>query len=119
MRLSDAIGLGRTLVKFDSTKFLWPNDKGECVGCAIGMGLAAIGEVKIERLDQIFVHWPWLNGTDDWTAKPITIISEMAHRVAKGEQSLDELIDYVRSVEPAEETFLPENVQEPEYASVT
>lgn len=57
MRLSEAIGLGRTLVKAKGGVLLSGDE-----GCALGMGMKAIGAVMLCREDSILdIHrlWPW------------------------------------------------------------
>lgn len=92
MRLSEAINLGRSLIKHgNGSRTL---SRGE--GCACGMGLAAVGE-SIGSKDTMAKHWPWVTG-DIWWA-----ISDKYNSVFGGTETLDQLIDWVRSIEPAEE----------------
>lgn len=99
MRLSDAIGMGRTIQD--------GGDGWHFCDCGLGMGMAAMGVVAQERTHRKAIDlWPWI-----WPKEmdimddnlPIHKISSMYFSVARGERTLDELIDWVRSVEPAEE----------------
>ena|SRR6516225_5942344 len=93
MRLSDAIALGRLIVT--------PNDGSftlfGCKACAVGMALAAMGETTGDA-QSMTKYWPWAN-THVWFE-----ISVKYFGVVAGEITLDELIDYVRSIEPPELT---------------
>lgn len=91
MRLSDAIALGQHLIKRDPTTVL----RDGC-GCAIGMGLAAIGKTDA-RADYIVDHFPWV-----WKNNAFVEISMMFSKVCQGLMTLDQLIDRVREMEPPE-----------------
>lgn len=91
MRLSDAIALGQHLIKWDDEVTLLDGR-----GCACGMALAALGQERgSPRL--FYERFPWAAKHDLWTE-----ITNRFFKVHAGEVSLDELIDWVRSVEPAE-----------------
>ena len=117
MRLSDAIALGRVLVEK-------PNHFNYC-GCALGMGLSSTGnepclaDVETDHgrsqasklwFDAQLKEWPWLgdfmlppeNLGYGWPMKVYAIISYLFTNSQHGEGTLDQLIDWVRSVEPAE-----------------
>jgi hypothetical protein len=107
MRLSDAIAVGRVLIQH-------PSADNYC-NCALGMGLAAVGKCKPHpRLayDAIMREWPWLGEgvkSPDWmkrygyeTMQAEFTISHAYDMVQFGVLTLDQLIDWVRSVEPAE-----------------
>lgn len=114
MRLSTAAALGRTLVKFDPMSFLDEKKDGQCVGCVIGMGLAAVGFRQLNSIKQLWEVWPWLKEpcqqTPSWFSPSEVLgtdiyehaISRGAHAVAMGRITLDTVIDYIRSVEPPE-----------------
>jgi hypothetical protein len=103
MRLSEAIGLGSMILK-PYQNMRYHDDKG----CALDMAMAASGDNKRRfwgRWVDAHEVWPWLN------EKPVRgffrysyagLIVEMFGEVMYGKKSLDQLIDYVRSVEPPE-----------------
>ena len=101
MRLSDAIALGRVLI----TK---PDPFSFC-GCAIGMGIAAVcgepAKMNVEALEFALKEWPWLGSKCEaeggWSYE--VYISNKFARVCEGMMTLDELIDWVRSIEPQEQ----------------
>ena len=110
MRLSEAIALGRTTIE----KFI----AAELNGCALGMAANAIGIKK--DYCQLYEAWPWL-GAMEFSRCPVDgcphpsfmapahRIGHLfdAHVVCVGEPftrwTLDQLIDWVRSVEPNED----------------
>jgi hypothetical protein len=112
MKLSDAISLGRVLLK-PKAQFLVDGEGG---GCALGMGLIAIGfKVQDPRsIAEPVEVWPWL---EEWVERPccshhpeqggdiIThIFDDHIMRMSVDERwTLDQLIDWVRKVEPREE----------------
>jgi hypothetical protein len=110
MRLSEAIALGRVLIDK-------PQHNTFCK-CAIGMGLAAIGhEFHIRGEEGIgsayfaaLDEWPWLFGDCEME------ISRRFVLVMKGDLTLEELIDFVRSVEPPEPPASPSPAAETEQA---
>jgi hypothetical protein len=103
MRLSEAILLGDSLKKSDP--FTWLSKDGSC-GCAIGGAMLAAGITAEEWADSAACMpcyfglaremWPFLD------EKVESEISRMYAQVAKGELALEQLCDYVRSVEPEE-----------------
>lgn len=105
MRLSDAVAMGRTLRKPA------PGDLGNSEeGCAMGMALAACG--KRPMYGYIEILWPWATDQNDFRKCPVCNeryrnVSHMVQHcfdshVWTREMTLDQLIDWVRSVEPAE-----------------
>ena len=125
MRLSDAIALGRTLIK--SVPYYRNDTNGG--GCALGMADVAIGST--DSLN----HYPWTCAegskfdlpcgcekvilNHQWASRIIVhIFNEHVH--GDGDWTLDRLIDWVRSVEPIEPNEQQaEQVEEVEYATVT
>lgn len=102
MKLSDAIVLGDTLKRPDSTK--WISNDGKC-GCALGGALLAVGidPVAFNRESMVSVpgewpsvkaRWPWL------TRDHLSEISNLYHEVCHGRRTLEDVVVYVRSVEP-------------------
>lgn len=105
MRLSDAILMGDTLRSRRPSRFLEKTGDGFC-GCAIGGALLAIG---VEDGNERHKIWPWLKNdnadspftTQTWTNE--TEISNQFWMVCAGKRTLEELVDYVRAIEPAED----------------
>ena len=99
MRLSDAIVLGSALIRFEPSCFYVP--RGNC-GCIIGMGEAAMGAMSVLSYKKL---WPWLS--KPMPGKPLhsyaAEIGRRAYCVQEGTMTLEEVVDWVRSVEPAEE----------------
>lgn len=112
MRLSDAIALGRTLITPRGGSL------GNGVsGCALGMGLMAKGIVaKDEKLlTEPEMNWPWITKYMEFpcacSSKGMklravdTIVHIFDSHITSDhctDWTLDNLIDWVRSVEPAE-----------------
>jgi hypothetical protein len=124
MRLSDAIALGRTL-GLDLCRYGKRAGEHSNRGCALDMAVLAVDGGK-DWHDASYI-WPWLNNKvleKDKTSIADLYLFEIASRfdcdVMTGTITLDRLIDWVRSVEPAEEIFVDEApVEEVEYASMT
>jgi|SRR5882757_1879385 len=98
MKLSDSILLGSSMFQAnDGTQ--WVSDKGG-TGCALGRAyLAAGGEVFSDRTvcaNDIASIWPWLAEGDI-----MYDISDMFNEVVDGHLTMDELVDFVASREPA------------------
>lgn len=120
MRLSTAIILGRYVIEeIDAMNFC---------GCAIGMGLAALGhkyptKSTMAAREDAIIEWPWLEKVapivPNWfsgrmhnmysheygipTEAAINIISEgFAHVHFYHTLSLEALADYIASIEPPE-----------------
>ncbi len=116
MKLSEAMALGRVLLK---PKAMFLTD-GEGSGCALGMALAAVG-VKIEKpsfIEEPEKQWPWLkkscNGPCSCGGSYVSYTEAIAHvfdfhvmskmwNVWDQQWTMDQLIDWIKSVEPAEE----------------
>lgn len=101
MRLSDAIAMGRLLVKPSLIC-------DENHGCVLHMALRAISSDA--RFSGAFTEWRWLLssvkapcGCEREGSAQLGIIHLFdRHVLAQGDWTLDQLIDWVRSVEPAE-----------------
>jgi len=110
MRLSDAIATGRVLVP--------QLEQGEMRGCALGMALLAVGrnaaEIHLLGYEYVVETWPWLksapahcssceywNTTMHGAAK--VWLPFDTHVMSDKTMTLDQLIDWVRSIEPQEE----------------
>jgi hypothetical protein len=106
MRLSEAIALGRMLLSpkvagKGSTLNCGPNE-----GCALDMALAALG-VESNSWCDAKRHWNWLNKTannsmNTW-AFTVGIKFDMQVLFSKS-MTMDEFIDWVRSIEPNEDS---------------
>jgi len=116
MRLSDAIAVGRVLVKgFVSRTYFGDG----CTACAIGVAQLALGK-KIHDDDFVFSQWEWLGKIIKWSCPSpgcwhencknygIAAVGHVMRHVAPDDlchehnMTFDQLIDWVRSVEPAE-----------------
>jgi hypothetical protein len=111
MLLSTAIALGRHLIDK-------PDGYSYCK-CAIGMGLAAIGREfhqsgrdssGLSAKNYALQEWPWLKTRevptiqrDGKTCPGVQAITRAFFAVERGEYTLDQLIDWVKSIEPEEE----------------
>lgn len=106
MRLSDAIALGRTLLiarsmgKSKNFPCCGPNE-----GCALDMAVAAIG-VKSNRWLDAQNHWGWLNKSaspfDSWALVLGTTFDREV--MIRKSMTMDQFIDWVRSIEPNEDS---------------
>lgn len=111
MLLSDAIATGRTLVVRcvaggSTRQKAQPGD-----GCVLDMAALAVGKRLWTDAKEI---WPWLSlqYEPESTTYESAIYGRFDVDVQKGLLTLDQLIDWVRSVEPAE----PEPQSEPTIA---
>lgn len=109
MRLSDAIALGRVLMP--------KMKRGTLEGCALGMGLLAVGRSTFsecaydgENYVGLLQEWPWLSAElssmDDRykTTMPFFLGGMFDEDVMNNKSmTLDQFIDYVRSIEPNED----------------
>jgi hypothetical protein len=106
MKLSEAILLGDSLRKRDPRAFLYEID-GEACGCALGGAELAVG-VGVKDPYAFRRIWPW---TQKQTDGSITLEDEIGFGdvrsthpgftdVYKGKATIEQLADYVRSVEP-------------------
>jgi hypothetical protein len=105
MKLSTAMMLGSTTCK------MVPGDWNSCaLGCAgnavgIGQGVRreASGFIWMSdgrgRSQHIYDVWPWLNGEKMFWAA--LIWGKFDSKVCSGEITLEQLVDYVRSIEPS------------------
>ena len=117
MRLSDAIAMGRVLVIPRPEVILIDREHG----CALGMGLAGSGFLATDfdirgtkPYEALVKNWPWLESEAGsvpcqcgflgrtWHFDVIGHIFD-SHVVGDGRWTLDQLIDWIRSVEPAED----------------
>lgn len=136
MQFSDAIATGRVLMD------VWDSDT--YCGCAIAAGIKGAG-VEPCRIDADFASsqwlnsalkvWPWLRNmvdVPDWVVRRYStylsrpkqiaaynVVSDMFGMFVHKEMTLESLIDWVRSVEPEENSVDMVPVEEVEYASMT
>lgn len=106
MRLSDAIATGRVLLKPVRSSLF----SGEDYGCALGMALMSAGTRNVIKLKSL---WPILGESFEIPClcfKVRTVPMDLIvthifdnHVFLREDWTLDQLIDWVRSVEPAEE----------------
>jgi hypothetical protein len=98
LKLSDAVILGDSLRRRDYT--IWLGHDDTPCGCALGGALLACGFKSIDGwgfLDDIKQQWPWL------TAWKINEISNKFFPVCCGDMTIEELSDYIKTIEPKEE----------------
>lgn len=104
MKCSEAIVLGDTLKHGEPLIFLRKVEEGWC-GCALGGAQLALGVTEIEGFYRL---WPWLRESPPGYSKALDyafhIGGGLGHAnymdVSRGLYTLDELVEYVRSVEP-------------------
>jgi hypothetical protein len=114
MKLSEAILLGDVLKK--GTNDAWISEDGSC-GCAFGGALLAAGitaqQFRYEMrgcrsADEpgcVKQRWPWL------TEEHLIKITGLYDRVMKQCGTIEQVADYVRSIEPAEPTQAPSHAE--------
>mgnify|MGYP003394465767 CR=1 FL=1 len=111
--LHEAIALGRHLLR--------PESGGHCkgmqpiiTGCALEMALVAVGS-KLNWTEASNI-WPWIgHGAID----PIEEIwMRFDDDVMQGRITMDEYIDWIRSIEPVEPTPVETTVKEEAYVVV-
>lgn len=92
MKLSVAMMLGDSLRARNAT--IWYDPNTNC-GCAIGGAALAVGERSMWMVHQDFLKmWPWLD------FPILSAISKKFYNVVEGRETFEELVDYVRSIEP-------------------
>ena len=106
MRLSDAIAIGRTLCIAKEGGYN-SREPEAGVGCALDMAVLAVDGKNWCAADR---YWPWLlgNGSDDdrflyvrsYRAQIIDMFDKDV--MVLKTKTLDQLIDWIRSVEPQE-----------------
>lgn len=117
MRLSEAILLGDTLKK--ASNATWISEDGSC-GCAFGGALLATGITgkifwndlrkhlgakddgfifgyrDVSEVESVKHQWPWLTG------EHLADITWHYAMVMRGTKTIEQVADYVRSIEPPE-----------------
>ena len=102
MKLSEAMVLGDVLRERNPS--VWIAGDGSC-GCALGGAALATGHSEKELITWIMARncettewfqflWPWLS-TDN-----VRDISKMFSDVCRAQMTFEQLVDYVRSIEP-------------------
>jgi hypothetical protein len=94
VRLSDAMLLGSTMIELRPSN--WHS-------CAIGAAGRAVGilpdlEHPGRVVENILDYWPWLEANHE--NRLCEIVTLFDQRVCRREMSLDQLIEFVRSIEP-------------------
>jgi hypothetical protein len=115
MKLSEAMLLGDSLRRRTNEIYLQqdPEHEGEWCGCAVGGALLALGRGRARlgkpenNVDAKYSIWPWLVEPDLANyGRPFEGSVEHAENVAsfenvmQGKNSFEQLVDYVRSIEP-------------------
>lgn len=92
MKLSTAMMLGST-----TCKMKW----GNIQTCAIGAALNALGEPTKHRYERAIELWPWLDAPSPHdTDHLMDIYTRFDTQVCRGRMTLEQLADYIKSVEP-------------------
>ena len=132
MRLSEAIMLGYVQITFTPHSWLYAKE-GRLCGCLLGAGLIGSGYrlLNTQRVPPDFKErWPWLQRSTVYPcSKPCAVmeriyaegrprvfgermnhtgtvhavVSHIAHHVDIGDWTLERAVDWIRSIEPAEE----------------
>jgi hypothetical protein len=68
--------------------------------CALGVAATAIGIPGdgLLRVPRIRSEWPWLNADSDGPMREICSLFDQ--RVCRGDMSFDQLVEFVRQIEP-------------------
>ena len=97
MKLSEAMMLGDSLRKRNHRVTLMRME-GTCVGCAIGGAILAVGGTSRDEFEQLF---PWVQDFRSQRGKSVWYeVSGMFFKVAHNWMPLEEIADWVRSIEP-------------------
>lgn len=98
MRLSEAMMLGSTTCKMVPGD--WNSCALGCAGNAVGIEEYATFQGR-GREEVIAIKWPWIEARNDdgnrWMGE---IWYRFDHDVCDGNMTLEQLVDYVRSIEP-------------------
>lgn len=101
MRLSVAILLGDSLRTRDNNKYLDMRTDPPC-GCAIGGAQLAMGRTEDFAFEKI---WPWLNDISPdgchWRSEVGCSSENGFEAVMDGTKTIEQLADWVRSIEPS------------------
>jgi hypothetical protein len=109
LKLSEAIELGAFLER--------PGNPMSFKGCAIGLGMAAMGVPRKERTaSRAKELWPWLSQVSRKSFLGLTEITYMREigdwyfNVRLGRMTMSELVNQVRRIEPAERREVTERI---------
>jgi len=98
MKLSEAMMLGSATCK------MVPADWNSCAlgaaANAVGIPCAKDHTEDSKRIDAIIKHWPWLHIGGRYNPEFYTIWSKFDRLVCNGVMTYEQLVDYVKSVEP-------------------
>lgn len=98
MKLSEAMMLGSSTCK------MVPADWNSCAlgaaANAVGIPFAKDHTEESARIDAMIKYWPWLYDDKGYTQEFHTIWATFDDRVCKGLMTYEQLVDYVKSIEP-------------------
>ena len=114
MRFSEAMALGLPEIQFNNSLWLDISSRdGKCYGCLVGAALFAEGCRKFMMSSDFYEHWPWMRS---WRApkglkcmvgdcqfdgfQMPTICTHLAMHYERGELRADQIVDFIRSIEP-------------------
>jgi hypothetical protein len=94
VRLSSAMILGSTMVRLKPSS--WHS-------CALGAAGKAVGilpnpDAPGKVVEAILDQWPWLEANNEQPMIEITTLFDQ--RVCRGDMTFDQLVEYVRQIEP-------------------
>jgi len=99
MKLSEAIMLGSTTCKMERAN--WNTCAIGCAGTAVGIEVSASLRSSLLRARRILQEWPWLNCLSEREyCYSEEIWTRFDNEVVPGYMTLEQLVDYVKSVEP-------------------
>ena len=115
MRFSEAMALGLPEIQFNNKLWLDISSRdGKCYGCLVGAALFAEGCRKFITPSVFYEHWPWMR---NWRApqglrcivggccqldrfQMETICTHLATHYERKELRADQIVDFIRSIEP-------------------
>ncbi len=114
MKLSEAMMLGYTMGR--------ELDNGSWNTCLIGISCHAVSTSYYATLRESFERWPWIGNSvphphnRHLLLPPYVILTDLCNEVIHGTMTIEQAVDWVRSVEPEESATTPieKEVPEPE-----
>ncbi len=115
MKLSEAMMLGYTMGR--------ELNNGSWDTCLIGISCHAVSNSYYTTLGEAYDRWPWIGisvphpQNTEFLFPPYLILTELCGEVIAGRTTIEQVVDWVRSVEPEEPTPAApgkEEVPEPE-----
>jgi hypothetical protein len=112
MKLSEAIALGYPEIVPSNNVWLvppggiggWTNHNNRCEGCAVGAALYAMGHRNGYYPNNVYQllkkYWPWTMKSDCTFTRDISMNFA---KVITGRMTIEELITWVKSIEPEED----------------